>query len=619
MNIEQIIEENQFTPEDFDSTAPFEAVHKFIENDFNHDVAITKMSDYARSIGVKNFKSRYQKYIKGLKKIASQIVVEGATEFTGQPIELSSGEWTANDDGVNRKSGFGIEWACKHPIMPVKRLVNIDTGEQRLELAYSRGGVWKTIVAPKEVISATNKITDLSRFGIGVTSTNARAFVDYLSDMESINYDIIPEQKSIGRLGYVKGEGFSPYVEGLEFDGDVAFSAMYKTVHEAGSFAKWKEIASNGRSDSLAVKIVLAASFASPLLSVVGALPFFVHMWCPEGGTGKTVTLMLAASVWGNPALGEYTKTFNATSAGLERLAAFLNHLPLCIDELQLTKKGGKGESNFSAYDLASGVSRTRSNKAGGLDATLSWANVIITAGESSMNQKNTASGAVNRVVDIKCEPGVEIIKDGNIVANALRANYGFAGKVFVENLYKADLDAIRERYNQIYKSILETDTTDKQALSGAAIVLADQLMCEWVFDGREVPITVNEIGDYLADKADADVGNQAYEFICNWIATNQNKFINRDYEPERTDTYGIIEDDSVFIIKSVLEDALKDAGYSVSSVVTSLKAKGLLRTESDRNTRYKRIHKIKTPCYNVIIDNTDDDSEPEFGEDDIL
>lgn len=619
MNIEQIIEESQFKPEDFDSTAPFEAVHKFIENDFNHDVAIEKMSAYARGIGVKNFKSRYQKYLKGLKKIASQIVVEGATEFTGQPIELSSGEWNATDEGISRKSGFGIEWACKHPILPTKRLVNIDTGEQRLELAYARGGIWRSIVAAKEVISATNKITELSKYGIGVTSTNARAFVDYLSDMESINYDIIPEQKSIGRMGYVKGEGFSPYVEGLEFDGDMAFSAMYKTVHESGSFEKWKEIASKGRSDSLAVKIVLAASFASPLLSVVGALPFFVHMWCPEGGTGKTVTLMLAASVWGNPALGEYTKTFNATSAGLERLAAFLNHLPLCIDELQLTKKGGKGESNFSVYDLASGVSRTRSNKAGGLDATLSWCNTVITAGESSMNQKNTASGAVNRVVDIKCEPGVEIIKDGNVVANALRANYGFAGKVFVERLYKENLDELRVRYNGLYRRIQNSNTTDKQALSGAAIILADELMCQWIFEGSEKPITVEEIIDYLASKAEADVGNQAYEFICNWVATNQNKFIDGDYTPERTDTYGVIEEDSAFIIKNVLEEALKDGGYSVSSVVTSLRAKGLLRTDKDRNTRNKRIYKVKTPCYNIVIDNTEDDSGPEFGEDDIL
>ena len=83
---------------------------------------------------------------------------------------------------------------------------------------------------------------------------------------------------------------------------------------------------------------MLAASFASPILSLVGSLPFFVHLWGVDSGTGKTVGLMAAASVWGNPALGSYIQTFNATQVGHERTAAFLNHLPMCIDELQLTK-----------------------------------------------------------------------------------------------------------------------------------------------------------------------------------------------------------------------------------------------------------------------------------------
>ena len=35
--------------------------------------------------------------------------------------------------------------------------------------------------------------------------------------------------------------------------------------------------------------------------------------------THNTVSLMLAASVWGNPAVGEYINTFNSTSVGQEQ------------------------------------------------------------------------------------------------------------------------------------------------------------------------------------------------------------------------------------------------------------------------------------------------------------
>lgn len=49
----------------------------------------------------------------------------------------------------------------------------------------------------------------------------------------------------------------------------------------------------------------------------------FVHLWGVESGTGKTVALMLAASVWGNPAIGQYVQTFNATQVGHEKQRHF--------------------------------------------------------------------------------------------------------------------------------------------------------------------------------------------------------------------------------------------------------------------------------------------------------
>ena len=47
-------------------------------------------------------------------------------------------------------------------------------------------------------------------------------------------------------------------------------------------------------------RLFLAASFASVVLEPCGLLPFFLHAW---GGTetGKTVGLMIAASVWACP------------------------------------------------------------------------------------------------------------------------------------------------------------------------------------------------------------------------------------------------------------------------------------------------------------------------------
>lgn len=75
---------------------------------------------------------------------------------------------------------------------------------------------------------------------------------------------------------------------------------------------------------------------------------------------------MLAASVWGNPMIGKYIKTFNATEVGHEKTAAFLNSLPMLIDELQLARDA-RGKIQFNVYALAQGVGRTRGTKSGGL------------------------------------------------------------------------------------------------------------------------------------------------------------------------------------------------------------------------------------------------------------
>ena len=157
---------------------------------------------------------------------------------------------------------------------------------------------------------------------------------------------------------------------------------------------------------------MLAASFASALIKKIGGLCFFVHLWGVESGTGKTVALMLAASVWGNPAIGQYVQTFNATQVGHEKTAAFLNNIPMCIDELQLSKDS-HGRSKFDVYQLSQGVGRTRGTKSGGIDKTPVWDLCILTTGESPLTSDNSGAGAVNRVIDIECKAKDAVIKNG--------------------------------------------------------------------------------------------------------------------------------------------------------------------------------------------------------------
>ena len=601
-------EEWSFEKDDFLTTTPYEALYAYHKEPFTHAAKMEELAAYSVSKGFKGFKTMYKKYVESLKAQSGTIYIDNVTNFTNQPLELNAGDWEADDSGIFKKNGYNDEVACPHPIMPVERLVNIDTGEEKLQLAFRKGTIWRKLIFSKTVLASSNKVTELAGSGIAVTSQNAKAFIQYISDMENLNYDLIPEKKSIGRFGYIPDEGFSPFVDGLIFDGDANFKAMFQTVRSRGSETKWLETAAEVREMSTTAKIILAASFASVLLEPLNCLPFFVHLWGVDSGTGKTVALMVAASVWGDPAVGAYVKTFDGTVVGMEKTAAFLNNLPFCLDELQLAKDS-KGRTTFDVYKLAQGVGRTRGNRSGGVDLTPTWRNCILTTGESPLTGTASGAGAVNRVIDIECKSAQAVIKDGMRISGAVKRNYGFAGRKFVERLYQPGvIDQVSERYRELFRILSDRDTTEKQAMAAAAIILADELACQWIFSGQQ-PLTIEQVSEFLASKAAVSAGDRGYKYLCDWVTQNSNKLCGRSENPN-IEVLGALEDGRAYIIRSVFERILQDAGYSTAAMISYLKQSNLIETRGRANTKGKRINGIPTECFCLRLPAVDLDDE---------
>ena len=605
-------EEWSFEKDDFLTTTPYEALYAYHKEPFTHAAKMEELAAYSVSKGFKGFKTMYKKYVESLKAQSGTIYIDNVTNFANQPLELNAGDWEADDSGIFKKNGYNDEVACPHPIMPVERLVNIDTGEEKLQLAFRKGTIWRKIIVSKTVLASSNKVTELAGSGIAVTSQNARAFIQYISDMENMNYYLIPEKKSIGRFGYIPDEGFSPFVDGLIFDGDANFKAMFQTVRSRGSETKWLETAEEVREMSTTAKIILASSFASVLLEPLNCLPFFVHLWGVDSGTGKTVALMVAASVWGDPAVGAYVKTFDGTVVGMEKTAAFLNNLPFCLDELQLAKDS-KGRTTFDVYKLAQGVGRARGNRSGGVDLTPTWRTCILTTGDSPLRGTASGAGAVNRVIDIECKSAQAVIKDGMRISGAVKRNYGFAGRKFVERLYQPGvIDQVSERYRELFRILSDRDTTEKQAMAAAAIILADELACQWIFSGQQ-PLTIEQVSEFLASKAAVSAGDRGYKYLCDWVTQNSNKLCGRSENPN-IEVLGALEDGRAYIIRSVFERILQDAGYSTAAMISYLKQSNLIETRGRANTKGKRINGIPTECFCLRLPSVelDDEADPD-------
>lgn len=591
-----------YTYEDFMSgIEPYEFIYG-IKNLFIQGQTIERLALHAQNVGVKGFKGLYRKYLAEVKGDKAAASVMNETEFSGQPLTLNCGDWSCTDygvAGVDLKYG-GEVLACAHPIMPTEILTNIDTGVEKVSIAFRRGKTWRNIITDKKTISSNQSIVDLSNQGVSVTSETSRYLVRYLNDVENLNFVLLPKRKCVSRLGWINGKGFAPYVDELIFDGDANFKAFFESVTQHGDYETWLNLAKDIRaSHSMPARIILAGSFASVLVEPVNALPFFIHLW---GATesAKTVNLMFACSVWANPTIGEYMHTFNATLVGQERSASFVNSLPLIMDELQIIKNNRDFDKII--YMLSEGAGKARGNKTGGVDMVPRWNNVILTSGEMPLTNTRSGAGAVNRIIEVECKE--KIFKEPKHVVDTVKENYGHAGRKFIEAISeKHIMEYIPIAYKRNLDQLMQYDSLEKQASAMALILTADMLATQFIFRDGEC-LQVEDLAGYMKSKDEVNANLRAYEYITQWIAQNKFKFVS-EFDPNATisDVYGIItQDDQAYIIRSRFDDVLTDAGFNPVATLSWLRDKGLIETGDKGYTKAKRINGMVVHCVILYI-----------------
>lgn len=609
MNAEIVVIPDYTASQFYDTTEPYEFLYRYRDNKFLLKQMVQKMKAKAGAVGVKCFISLWDAY-QEMQAQKNGVMLANSTQFDGQEMELFSGEYICDENGVFVTDKYGYEQTiCRHPIMPVQRLCNIDSGEERLKIAYKKGRVWRSIIVEKSVIASSSSILQLAANGIMVNSENAKSLSTYLLEIEQLNYEIIPEQKSVGRLGWLGEHGFSPFVDELVFDGENNFKNIFNAVRQEGSRNAWLYAMQDLRKEKSPGRLFLAASFASAILEPCGLLPFFLHAW---GGTetGKTVGLMIAASVWASPRLGDYILTFNSTLVGQEMTASFLNSLPMCIDELQIQSSAGIKDFDKIIYQLTEGVGRTRGAKYGGLQRTNKWKNCIITNGEHPISNANSGGGAVNRVIEFECAE--KVYSDLVGICSVIQSNYGFAGREFVEYL---QTDGAVERVNALqkeyYRELLKSDSTDKQAASASAILAADYIATELIFkDGNN--LTVDDLEKIMAKKKEVNVNSRALEFVYELVERNPNKFKPNEYGDYQGEVWGKIDDDFIFIIKSVFDREMGNAGFNSTAFLAWAKRNDLIATDAGKRTKKARIVGSATNCVCVRKDLSEYDPFPD-------
>lgn len=611
---------NSMTAEDVYSDAVLDEVFSD-EDEIHKSRVLLTLEDRAAELGVK---TKFGKMVTAYKKMERQLQqaarnkpvpsLDNWTNFSGPYDNMFCGSWIAREDGIYvQNTGTMDVVACYHPILPIERLKNLETGEEQLKIAFKRNGRWEEIIVPKTLVTSANKIVALSGRGIAVTSENARLLVRYLSDVENANSESIAVQYSSSKLGWIKGD-FIPYDTDIIFDGDSRFKQIFESIQEHGSRDRWydhvRELRASGR---IEIKFMLAASFASVLLSILGGLPFFVDLWGETEG-GKTVSLMLACSVWANPDESSYIGDFKATDVALEARADVLNNLPMMLDDT--SKTSARIRDNFEGviYDLCSGKGKSRSDKEIGIRRENRWRNVILTNGERPLMSYVSQGGAINRILELEC--GERVFQNPQLTADILKKHYGFAGKDFVEVVKKLGPDAIREIQADIQEQLQDDEKMQKQSISLSIVLTADRIVTDYLFqDGQYIPL--EDAKKVLINRDELSENERAYDFILSEVEVNINKFKPDSYTGDyKGEVWGCIENGYAVILNNAFTRICEKGNFSGKSFLSWAARNGLIVQQGGKNYKNKKFYGKAIRC--VWLKMPEDDFE-EVSEDDEL
>lgn len=611
---------NSMTAEDVYSDAVLDEVFSD-EDEIHKSRVLLTLEDRAAELGVK---TKFGKMVTAYKKMERQLQqaarskpvssLDNWTNFSGPYDNMFCGSWIAREDGIYvQNTGTMDVVACYHPILPIERLKNLETGEEQLKIAFKRNGRWEEIIVPKTLVTSANKIVALSGRGIAVTSENARLLVRYLSDVENANSESIAVQYSSSKLGWIKGD-FIPYDTDIIFDGDSRFKQIFESIQEHGSRDRWydhvRELRASGH---IEIKFMLAASFASVLLSILGGLPFFVDLWGETEG-GKTVSLMLACSVWANPDESSYIGDFKSTDVALEARADVLNNLPMMLDDTSKTSARIRDNFEGVVYDLCSGKGKSRSDKEIGIRRENRWRNVILTNGERPLMSYVSQGGAINRILELEC--GERVYQNPQLTADILKKHYGFAGKDFVEVVKKLGHDAIREIQADIQKQLQDDEKMQKQSISLSIVLTADRIVTDYLFqDGQYIPL--EDAKKVLINREELSENERAYDFILSEVEVNINKFkpdsFTGDYKGE---VWGCIEKGYAIILNNAFARICEKGNFSGKSFLSWAARNGLVAQQGGKNYKNKKFYGKAIRC--VWLKMPEDDFE-EVSEDEEL
>lgn len=206
-----------------------------------------------------------------------------------------------------------------------------------------------------------------------------------------------------------------------------------------GSLEKWKEVfALYGQPGMEHLAFAALTAFGSPLIKFTGQSGCILNLHSPDSGTGKTTTLHMINSVWGDPKKLCAIKD-DTLNAKIIRLGVH-NNLPMCVDEITNMKPE---EVSVLAYNISQGKGKDRvMQHSNALRYNAStWQTSAACSSNSSLYEKlgykDMADGEMMRIIEYQIEKTsiIDPVVAKQMFDHQLLNNYGHAGGIYAEYL----------------------------------------------------------------------------------------------------------------------------------------------------------------------------------------
>ena len=635
---EEYIKKTQLKESDFLETSIYKGLYQ-ISDDFRQGKADETLKKMAYKIGgaklrnqyihMKNVYFKQRKKEAKLRKAAVAVgFVDGMTNYTNlRPgsNNLDCGPyWRADDTGIYYLGNKLMPRACSHAILINSIRISIDTGEQKEELLFRKNGRWQTITVDKDILSSAQKITGLHKFGISVTSVNAKQLVAYLQDLEdySMEKGLIPIIYTTNRMGWNQTKTvFCPYTESkLEYEADGSLSGLGATLKEVGDKEAWIQKVCELREIGIPMlSFLMAANFSAVLVGLLGLDGFVCNLYGPSRG-GKSVTNKIACTIWaGYTNADEFMLSVDNTGNAVEGILAVLNNIPLILEDANNLTERKQKELQSLIMKICNGVGRCRMRKDLSLRDIYRWNTTGIITSENRIIKDFHNTGSVNRVLMLRgtSEKECPYNQNGLNAAELLDffgQNHGFAGKAFVEAVLKIGQAKIKERLQEIRaevsKKVQGTNKSVGQIEPVSIMLLADEIAEEHIFqDG--IRISLNEAISWMADEKTANQNERFYDSLMDSVVQNSGKFENLGLTVDMNIQqywgryYNDEKGERVAVLPKVLKQLTDEENLDMKLFLEFLDEKGLLEKDADGNYTknvYSRLLQKGTRMYVIYM-----------------